>query len=192
MKELRFRNLKADEVSCRVSQTGQGWASLLLYKDARVDIRLLNEVVGPYYWKREHNRDNANCTVSIWDSEEKHWVSKEDVGVQSQFEAQKGLASSSFKRACTNWGIGLALYTAPKIFISANTHYLVDSEGKPSLKNRFVVSQIEYDEDNRISKLEIKNLALSKVVFSYPAETALLEKSKAVREKLVNANNENN
>lgn len=94
-----------------------GYATILAYKDARVDINRLNEVCGPFGWKREHTRDNHNCIVSIWDSEHSHWVSKEDTGTESNTDAQKGLASDSFKRACFNWGIGLELYDYPLISI---------------------------------------------------------------------------
>ena len=63
--ELKFRNLKADEIDCRVSQIESNWCSLLLYKDARCDMNILDETVGALNWKREHKRENANCVVSI-------------------------------------------------------------------------------------------------------------------------------
>lgn len=94
-----------------------GYATILAYKDARVDINRLNEVCGVLGWKREHTRDNKNCIVSIWDEQNKHWVSKEDTGTESNSDAEKGLASDSFKRACFNWGIGIELYDYPIIQI---------------------------------------------------------------------------
>ncbi len=90
---------------------------MLLYKDARCDQNVLDEAVGPYNWQRSHNRDNANCIVSIWDEKKGQWISKEDTGTESRTEAEKGLASDSFKRACFNWGIGRELYTAPAIWV---------------------------------------------------------------------------
>ncbi len=92
-------------------------ANLLVYKDARVDMQRLDEVVGPLNWKREHSRENKNCKVSIYNPELNEWVSKEDTGTESNTEAEKGLASDSFKRACTNWGIGRELYSYPDISI---------------------------------------------------------------------------
>ena len=77
--------------------------SLLLYKNSRVDMDMLDETVGAENWERLHSRDNANCTVSIYDSDKKMWVSKEDSGTESNTEKEKGLASDSFKRACVNW-----------------------------------------------------------------------------------------
>ena len=114
-----FRDLRADEIECRVAQVAKDgeWITLLLYKDARCDMNILDETVGPFNWKRSHSRENANCTVSLWDESKGEWVSKEDTGTESNTEAAKGLASDSFKRACFNWGIGRELYTAPRIFI---------------------------------------------------------------------------
>lgn len=118
MAEYMFRDLKAEEIECRVAQAKQTGVSLLLYKDARCDQNILDETVGAMNWQRYHSRDNANCIVEIWDKEKQMWVSKEDTGKESNTEAEKGLASDSFKRACFNWGIGRELYTAPFIWIN--------------------------------------------------------------------------
>lgn len=116
---LTFRDLRADEIDVRVGTVKEGkGVSLLLYKDARCDQIILDETVGAMNWQRKHSRDNANCTVEIWDEEKKQWVGKEDTGTESKTEAEKGLASDSFKRACFNWGIGRELYTAPFIWVS--------------------------------------------------------------------------
>lgn len=102
--KLEFRTLRADEIDVRVGSIGNGNATLLLYKDARCDMNILDETVGPMNWERKHLRENANCIVSIYDEDKKVWVSKEDTGTESNTEAEKGLASDSFKRACFNWG----------------------------------------------------------------------------------------
>ena len=109
-KTLEFRTLQAGEIDCRIATVTEKGVSLLLYKDARVDQNILDETVGPMNWQRAHSRDNANCTVSIWDGEKQQWISKEDTGTESYTEKEKGLASDSFKRACFNWGIGRELY----------------------------------------------------------------------------------
>ncbi len=113
-----MRTLKCNEVECRVAMVKPNGFSLLLYKDARCDMAILDEVVGPMNWKREHTRDNANCIVSLWDKEKGQWISKEDTGSESNVDKAKGLASDSFKRACFNWGIGRELYTSPFIWIN--------------------------------------------------------------------------
>ena len=99
----KFRNLRADEIDVRINQIASNYCTMLLYKDARADMNILDETVGAENWKREHIRDNANCIVSIWDERKEDWVSKEDTGTESFSEAEKGLASDSFKRACVNW-----------------------------------------------------------------------------------------
>ena len=76
--ELKFRSLRADEIECRVSSIKENGLSLLLYKDARVDQNILDETVGPLNWQRHHTRDNANCIVSIWDSDKEQWIEMED------------------------------------------------------------------------------------------------------------------
>lgn len=100
-----FRLLRADEIECRVATVKEKGCSVLLYKDARCDQNILDETVGNMNWQRKHSRDNANCTVGIWDTEKKMWVEKEDTGTESFTEKEKGLASDSFKRACFNWGM---------------------------------------------------------------------------------------
>lgn len=54
MKELKFRCLRAEDVNARVQKlvAGKG-AILLLYKDARCDMAMLDEAVGAFNWKRE-------------------------------------------------------------------------------------------------------------------------------------------
>lgn len=148
--ELKFRTLKASEIDCRLSQVSKetGTGTFLLYKDARVDMSLLDEVVGPMDWKREHTRDNANCIVSIWDSEKNQWISKEDTGTESYTEKEKGLASDSFKRACVNWGIGRELYTAPTIWVNP-------LQGEDIKKLKLKCTKIDYNEQREISMLEL-------------------------------------
>ena len=143
---LNFRLLRADEIDARVSQVTAKSVMLLLYKDARCDMNILDETVGPLNWKREHVRENANCIVSIWDGEKEQWVTKEDTGTESNTEAEKGLASDSFKRACVNWGIGRELYTAPNLFFPIDkTGAYKDQSGKARCYDRFIVEEIEYN-----------------------------------------------
>lgn len=117
--ELKIRPLRWDEVEVRVGTVvaGKG-VSLLLYKDARCDRAMLDEAVGPMNWQCYYSRENRNCTVSIWDPDKQQWIEKEDTGTESNTEAEKGLASDSFKRACFKWGFGAELYEAPFIWIN--------------------------------------------------------------------------
>lgn len=169
---MMFRTLNADEIECRVQTVTQNGCSVLLYKDARCDMNILDETVGPERWQRAHEIINGNlyCNVGIWTPRENgygEWVWKQDVGTESNTEKEKGQASDSFKRACTNWGIGRELYTAPFIWIDGS---LIDwkdgSNGKKIPKNTFSVDYIDYDDKRRISALAIAKNG-GKIVWSY-------------------------
>lgn len=172
---MEFRLLTAEEIDCRISQCNQYGVSLLLYKDARCDQNILDEKVGPMNWQRHHTRDNANCIVSIWDSEKKQWIEKEDTGTESNTEAEKGLASDSFKRACFNWGIGRELYTAPNMFVYAKDLKTLESsewQGKKkwTCKDSFKVTEIEYL-NKKIVYVKVLNLKTDKYIeFGTPAQ----------------------
>lgn len=139
MKEIPL--LTANDVECRIKKITNEGAVLLLYKTARVDMRILDEVYGSMNWQRHHEVINNNlfCTISVWDSEKSQWVNKQDVGTESNAEAEKGQASDAFKRAGFAWGIGRELYDAPFIWIS----------GKVSKYDRFHVTDIQYDREKQ-------------------------------------------
>jgi len=156
---MEIRTLKPHEIECRAQQVKQNGCVILVYKDARVDMRILDEVFGNENWQRTHEVINGNlfCNVEIWDKEKSCWIKKQDVGVESNTEAQKGEASDAFKRACFNVGIGRELYTAPFIWIALNQNEVYNKGDKyylaPGVK--FSVSQISYDSDRNIDKLVI-------------------------------------
>lgn len=169
--ESMFRDLKANEIDCRISQINEKGLSLLLYKDARVDMDILDETIGAMNWKRTHTRDNANCIIEIWDEDKKQWISKEDTGTESFTEKEKGLASDSFKRAGFNWGIGRELYTAPFIYVP-----LTDKENQPNFnittkKDKYTTYTKFYVEAIQITNKIITGLAIKndkgKRVFVY-------------------------
>ena len=166
---LSFRTLTAREIECRVAQVSKNGSglSLLLYKDARCDMAILDETVGAMNWQRKHGRDNANCIVSIWDDDKKAWIEKEDTGTESNTEAEKGLASDSFKRACVNWGIGRELYTAPFIWITSANCKIEEVNGRLTCKDRFEVVDIGYNQHREIERLTIYNTNRKAAVFSY-------------------------
>jgi hypothetical protein len=120
--KLLSEPLSVSQIDFRVQSINRGgYATILAYKDARVDMQRLDDVVGPLGWMRRHTRDNHNCVVEIYNEKTNQWISKEDTGTESNAEAQKGLASDSFKRACFNWGIGRELYDYPLISIKLKT-----------------------------------------------------------------------
>lgn len=163
-----IRKLRADEIECRIGQIKENGLSLLLYKDARCDMNILDETFGSMNWKREHTRDNRNCIVSVYDEDKKEWVSKEDTGTESNTEAEKGLASDSFKRACVNWGIGRELYTAPFIWVNADNIEIKNYGGKLRCNDKFIVEKITYKENGDIDGLSIKTAKGARVFVQKP------------------------
>lgn len=163
--DLKFRDLKADEIECRVAQVsreGKGF-SLLLYKDARTDMSILDETVGCMNWKKHYDLIDGQlfCTIEIWDEEKKMWIGKQDVGIESNTEAEKGRASDAQKRSGFAWGIGRELYTAPFIWLK---------EGDPK-KDRFEVESITV-ENKRITALAIKNEKTGAIVYTFGKTSA--------------------
>lgn len=158
MKEIR--TLKATEIEVRVGQVYDSGLTLLLYKDARVDMSLLDEVFGPTGWQKTYQLigDRLYCTIEIWDDEENQWVKKQDVGVESNAEAEKGHASDAFKRAGFNVGIGRELYSAPFIWVPNDKVEIIKNPktGKLTTKDKFTVNLINY-KDRKISSLQIRN-----------------------------------
>lgn len=152
-KESLFRLLRAEEIECRVGSCNDKGASLLLYKDARCDMNILDEVFGAG-WQRKHYECKGNLFCSVGAVVDGEWVWKDDCGTESNTEKEKGEASDSFKRACFNWGIGRELYTAPFIYVSADA-YSLNSKGK--IADSFSVATIGYSEDRRINSLSIAN-----------------------------------
>ena len=178
-----FRLLRADEIDVRVGQASRDdatrpWYSLLLYKDARADMIILDETVGAANWNRKHDVINniLYCTVGVrfpnfrFITDPKtgelikddkgnpkrefvgygDFVYKQDCGTESNTEAEKGASSDSFKRACVNWGIGRELYTSPKMFISEQLKGVGD-------KRSLFVSEINYDDLGNIANVTIKD-----------------------------------
>ena len=176
---MTFRTLTASEIEVRVSTVTANGCSLLLYKDARCDMNILDETVGAMNWQRKHSRDNANCTVSIWDKEKQQWIEKEDTGTESYTEKEKGQASDSFKRACVNWGIGRELYTAPFIWVNSDNCTITQigegRQAKYTTKDRFKLLEIAYSDDRKIIKLVIQNSKTGKVCYTYGTEKPILE-----------------
>lgn len=168
MEKYKTRLLKASEIECRAGIINNKGLSLLLYKDARADQRILDETFGIFGWKRSHQGINGDlyCTVEIFDKETGTWVSKQDAGAagKTEKEREKSLASDSFKRACFNWGIGRELYTAPFIWIPAERTEIQERGGKFCCNDHFSVATIAYSDERVINSLSITN-SKNKVVY---------------------------
>lgn len=171
-----FRTLRADEIECRVGTVTDKGVSLLMYKDARVDMRLLDEVVGAENWQRKHELIDGQlfCTVSIR-NEKGEWVGKQDVGTESNTEKEKGRASDAFKRACFNWGVGRELYSCPFVWVNLNPNeWKANAYGKSQPRVKFHVGEIAYDDNRNVSRLVIVDDS-GKVRFTFGGATAQVQ-----------------
>ena len=148
----KFRLLRADEIECRISQISDKGLSLLLYKTARTDANLLDETVGFDRWQNDFKVVDGvlygGIGIELNDGE---GVWKWDAGTESNTEAEKGRASDAFKRAGFKFGIGRELYTAPRIWISADKCNIRDRKCYDS----FEVEKIVYNDKQEISGLSI-------------------------------------
>lgn len=169
-----FPTLTKDQIECKVKQITSKGVVVLLYKTARVDMDMLDSVVGPMNWQDQYrNIDGVlYCSIAIRDPNTNEWVPKEDCGIESRADGEgnekKGEASDAFKRAGFRWNIGRELYSSPFIFIPAPVEK--DDRGKWSMKNKFEkfsVSHIAYDDDRKISELIITS-SDGDEVFKYP------------------------
>lgn len=175
---IKFRDLTADDIEVRIQGIYSGGLTLLLYKNARVDMAILDDTVGAENWQREHYECKGNlfCRVGIntnfllGHEYGTNWVYKSDCGTESNTEKEKGESSDSFKRACFNWGIGRELYTSPFIWIDESNY--TNKDGK--VKDRFSVEYIEI-KDKRIVALTIRNDTKRCIVFEYTEKKAKSE-----------------
>ena len=165
---MNFRDLTAEDIEVRMQSVKynkdypeRSGVILLLYKNARVDMNILDETVGAENWQREHYECKGNLFCRVGIKTDGGWVYKSDCGTESNTEAQKGEASDSFKRACFNWGIGRELYTSPFIWVSAE-NCKIDDKGK--CWDKFEVEKIRI-ENKRITGLSIVNVTQKKRCF---------------------------
>ena len=161
---MKFRDLRADEIEVRVATISEKGISLLLYKNARCDMNILDETLGAENWQRDHKelKGNIYCGIGIYDDKKNQWIWKWDAGSAGDYEKEKSESSDSFKRAGFNVGIGRELYTSPFIWVT-DCNVEKNNKGKLVCNDRFKVSRIEIQE-KKITKLEIK--CKNKVVFS--------------------------
>ena len=153
------RLLKADEIECRIATINEKGLSLLLYKDARVDQKILDETFGMFGWKRSHQCIDGNlyCTVEVRDRETGEWIAKQDVGTTGYAEKEKSQASDSFKRVCFNWGIGRELYSAPFIWIPTSKVQIQKKDNRYYCNESFHVASITYNVSREIAGFLIIN-----------------------------------
>lgn len=170
-----MRPLQADEIEVRIGQIYDGKCTMLLYKNARVDMAILDETYGEMGWqdRYEERKNIMYCSIGVWDDSKKQWIWKEDCGTESNTEKEKGEASDAFKRAGFRWGIGRELYTAPPIWLEVATDKIGDNRYKlhsPRELRGIFVSHIKTEEVNgklKITELQLSQKAQKKVMAIY-------------------------
>lgn len=176
---IKFRNLTENEIECRVGRIyqrgGQTYGEILLYQDARAAQRILDDVFG-LDWKNDYTEISGEtyCTISIWNSTRQCWVTRQNVGTESNIESVKGRASDAFKRAASTLGIGRSLYSAPKISIplKEGTEFYIDKvTGKPKTSADFDVRvvRIKYDNQDNICSLVLADKEGLRYAWDKPA-----------------------
>lgn len=173
MGEYLFPLLTADQIEVKVKKVTQGGALLLLYKTARTDYDILDDVLGPEGWKVEYQeiKGNLYCTISIWSDMRGEWISKQNCGTESREDGEgnekKGEASDAMKRAGVTLGIGRELYTSPVIYANVQTNQKGNGFELADRYQTFDVKEIGYDDARRISRLVIVDNK-GATVFTFP------------------------
>lgn len=183
------RPLSIEDVDFRVQSINNGgYATILAYKDARVDMNRLDEVAGPSKWKKDYSVINNQlfCGVSIYDAEMSQWVTKWDVGTESMTEKEKGLASDAFKRACFNWGIGRELYDYPMISIKLNSDEWSKDSGRPKQTYNLKIRDWRWHSEFTDGKLTFLAAKDQKGAVRYKFGTLKSQESKGVKDSDAN------
>ena len=123
-----------DEIEWRVGQTGMSnnepWVTLLTYLDARAVMNRLDDACGQTNWSDSYQR-NADggvlCTLSI--RTEDGWVSKTDIGVNTDIEPVKGGVSDALKRAFVKWSHG-----ARQLYRLTRTYGIICGKGNDTVR----------------------------------------------------------
>ena len=165
---MKFRELTADEIECRVARVNNAGVELLLYKTSRTDMDILDETVGTGNWQCEFYECKGTLFCKIGILTENGWVWKANAGSPSNMEAAKGEASDAIKRAGFTWGIGRELYTSPRIFVYADKckSFRQGRNGKMQCYDNFKVAKVLI-EDGAIRGIRIVNEDTGQIAFSW-------------------------
>jgi hypothetical protein len=154
MKELQIK-----QIDFRVGTAGNNangaFATILAYKDSRVDMSMLDETFGQMNWQTEYKRDAKGilqCGIGVWCSDKKQWVWKWSNGTESNTEKQKGEYSDAMKRAGFMWGIGRELYDFPFLFCKLFDNEFSLDNGKVKIKYNFKPNSWNWEMTNEAVK----------------------------------------
>jgi len=120
----------------RMGADGYLWVP---YIDARDVQKRLDDVLG-FKWKAEHYGEAGKifCRISILIDGE--WISRTDAGHETQVEADKGAASTAFRRAAAMFGVGRFIYQVDPIYTRAEQRgknvVIISDDGEFLVKNK--------------------------------------------------------
>lgn len=128
------------EYKYRLQSAKYGKATIVSYVDSRQVQQRFDDVCGVENWQNDYKNIDGSLfgAVSILVAREDtggEWVTKWDVGSESNIEKEKGNSSDSFKRSAVMWGVGRFLYSLGIITLKAVKHtndkeYPATDEGK--------------------------------------------------------------
>lgn len=178
-----MRNLRKDEIEVRVASTQNNVAQLLLYKTARTDAAILDETFGQFNWQCTYSEIKGNlfCTISVKDPNTNEWISKSDCGAESNIEKEKGEASDAFKRAGFKWGVGVELYSTPRIKVPIEESDMYNGR----FCQTFSLKDIEISPDHKITSLSIQDRR-GNVRYKYNAQQAQQYQPQLIQENAQN------
>ena len=181
--KIDMRNLRKDEIEVRVASTQNNVAQLLLYKTARTDAAILDETFGQFNWQCSYSEIKGNlfCTISVKDPNTNEWISKSDCGAESNIEKEKGEASDAFKRAGFKWGVGVELYSTPRIKIPIEESDMYNGR----FCQTFSLKDIEISPDHKITSLSIQDRR-GNVRYTYNAQQAQQYQPQLIQENAQN------
>ena len=111
-----------ESIEWRVQRTTKdGTAGLALaYVNARTVQDRLNEVMGSN-WQCKHINYGPKTICHLGLKLDDEWKWRSDGAGDTNYEADKGAMSDSFKRSAVMWGIGRHLYDLPSVWVKCET-----------------------------------------------------------------------
>lgn len=109
------------------------------YVDARMVQERFDKAFGAENWENTYDPESGSASISVRIDGE--WVTKSDVGIESQSDGVKGKASDAFKRAAVLWGVGRDLYLLGQKSLHLNDKEIpISQDGSIELRTPTAIS----------------------------------------------------
>jgi hypothetical protein len=121
-------------IQAKYPKTGKKTYCIIIpYIDARMVQERFDQAFGAENWQNTYNPEDGSGSISVKINGE--WVTKSDVGVESQSDGIKGRASDAFKRSAVLWGVGRDLYLVGQKTLHLNDKEIpISEDGKIELR----------------------------------------------------------